>query len=150
MPSHWIVPRSDADVHVEGDLSEAFYGLMGGGITALFDGFPPIFTQVQRLAGVDVDELLPLYVSVEVSEDLEREVRQVRVTLAEAQPRFQALHDTLARRPGWERALQLPTAGYVPERTYFASGFGDDLRVVLRFMERARAAGGTWFWFVGR
>jgi hypothetical protein len=80
VPSYWIQPEADIDLplpedEVRHELSEHFYGLVGAGYTALFDAFPPIFTQIQQLAGVDIDALLPLYVSVHLTDHLDHALR---------------------------------------------------------------------------
>jgi hypothetical protein len=180
VPSYWIQPEADIDVPLpEGEgrheLSEDFYGLVGAGYTALFDAFPPIFTQIQELAGVDIDSILPLYVSIHLTDhaELPAEIELVAKDLVTVQTRFRALHDALISRPGWERALNIPDKGYVPERAYFEQfagrprpvrepweldavedegepSFGADLRHLLRYLDHAVRHGGTRFWFVGR
>jgi hypothetical protein len=180
VPTYWIQPDADIDTPLPEDqgrheLSETFYGLVGAGDTALFDAFPPIFTQIQKLAGVDIDALLPLYVGVRLTDHTDRpaEIERVAKDLATVQSRFRSLHDALLRRTGWERELIIPDKGYVPEPAYFEhfagrprpvrepwepdefecddeSSFGADLRHVLRYLDHALRHGGTKFWFVGR
>jgi hypothetical protein len=180
VPSYWIQPEADITTPLPEDehrheLSENFYGLVGAGYTALFDAFPPIFTQIQQLAGVDIDALLPLYVGMHLTDhaDLPAEIERVAKDLVTVQSRFRALHDALLSRTGWERALIISDKGYVPERAYFEHfagrprpvrepweldtfegedepSFGADLRHVLRYLDHAQRHGGTRFWFVGR
>lgn len=124
MPSYWLSPKADISVALPGrpcELSEGLYGLIGGGCTALFDAFPPVFTQIQKLAGVDVDSLLPLYISDRFTEreEMPSEISRVAKPLEIVRERFHALREALVLRPGWERELILPERGYAPARAYF-------------------------------
>ena len=183
MPSYWIMPQADLDVPLPKDqehpLSESFYGLIGGGTSTLFDAFPPVFTQVQELAGVDVDSLLPLYFSARMTDYADRpaEIERVAKDLKLARDRFRALYEALLARPAFARELVLPAEGYAPDRAYFEEiggrpappreqweidaygdevefdeepSFGADLRFVLRFLDHAAARGASKFWFLGR
>ena len=75
MPSYWLLPKANISTPLPNErhdaLSESFYGLVGGGYSELFDAFPPVFSQLQRLAGVDIDSLLPLYISSRFTERAE-------------------------------------------------------------------------------
>ncbi len=117
----------EQDWYTADELSEDFYGLIGGGISALFDNFPGVFEQVCRIAGVELSDLLPIYVSRTVldGEELDDEVAAIKKDLRLAQQRFRALHDNLVAQPGWEAELVFPESGYNPEREYFADFASD-------------------------
>ncbi len=124
MPTYWLSPKADISVPLPGcscELSEDLYGLIGGGYTALFDAFPPVFTQIQKLAGVDIDSLLPLYISARFTDrdEMPSAIARVSKPLELVRERFHALREALLLRPGWQHELILPERGYAPDRAYF-------------------------------
>lgn len=161
-------------------LSENLYGLVGGGYSTLFEEYPPVFSQIQRIAGVDIDSLLPLYISDRFTEDEEMpsEIKRVAKPIELVHERFHGLREALLLLPGWELELTLPTQG--PDLEYFQHfseppplteeqaqqlewglvepeelenddpSFRGDIGEVVRFLDHAKKHGGTRFWFLGR
>lgn len=140
MPSYYIYPATEKQRDPEGmaprvrawsdqyELSENFFGLMGGVATSIFDDYPPVFAQICAIARVDFDEVLPLYVSSHTAafDDLEAferyfdaEVLRVRKELTLVRGKFTELYESLKSQPGWESKL-VYSSKYGPEPEYFA------------------------------
>ncbi|MGB1014833.1 MAG: hypothetical protein ACPG4T_11915 [Nannocystaceae bacterium] len=124
MPTYWLCPMADISVPDPGPrhyLSESLYGLVGGGYDETFDAYPPVFSQIQRIAGVDINSLLPLYICDRYTENEEMpsKIERVSKPLDLVRERFHGLRDALLRRPGWELELTLPTRGHHPDLEYF-------------------------------
>ncbi|MCP4440569.1 MAG: hypothetical protein GY810_16610 [Aureispira sp.] len=138
MPSHYIY--SITDLGYKGpervEFSEDFYGLMGGGITALFDQYPAIFDQIEKLGQVNFDSIMPLYhcqtfEDADYMQDYLKKNNYSWQDILQVKEKFTQLFNNLCSIPNLAEQIVLKEGEYGPDKAYFMNiGSG---QIILEF-----------------